>query len=278
MKITNKEKITDNIKDKKSILKYIKDILLDFIYPKNISCIICDNPIKLTNSYSICKDCFKELHFLKDACLKCGKPLVNHNLEYENIKDCPSCKRRTFYFDRAISCIEYNKTSKKMILDFKYRNKTYFCKYVAQIMSEKMELENLTADYLLCVPLHKKRLRKRGFNQAQKIAEDLSEITGIPTLNCIFRKRNTRRLYNLNKKEREQEVKNSFVIKDNDNLLKNKNVILIDDIFTTAATTNEISKELRLVPVNKITVLTLLTRGYDICLMRKMIKIYKIIP
>ena len=238
MKITNKEKITDNIKDKKSILKYIKDILLDFIYPKNISCIICDNPIKLTNSYSICKDCFKELHFLKDACLKCGKPLVNHNLEYENIKDCPSCKRRTFYFDRAISCIEYNKTSKKMILDFKYRNKTYFCKYVAQIMSEKMELENLTADYLLCVPLHKKRLRKR----------------------------NTKRLYNLNKKEREQEVKNSFVIKDNDNLLKNKNVILIDDIFTTAATTNEISKELRLVPVNKITVLTLLTRGYDMYL------------
>ena len=57
-----------------------------------------------------------------------------------------------------------------------------------------------------------------------------------------------------------------FVIKDNDNLLKNKNVILIDDIFTTAATTNEISKELRLVPVNKITVLTLLTRGYDMYL------------
>lgn len=47
-----------------------------------------------------------------------------------------------------------------MILDFKYRNKTYFCKYVAQIMSEKMELENLTADYLLCVPLHKNALEK----------------------------------------------------------------------------------------------------------------------
>ena len=58
----------------------------------------------------------------------------------------------------------------------------------------------------------------------------------------------------------------TFIIKDNDNLLKNKNVILIDDIFTTAATTNEISKELRLVPVNKITVLTLLTRGYDMYL------------
>ena len=68
---------------------------------------------------------------------------------------------------------------------------------------------------------------------------------------------------NLNKKEREQEVKNSFIIKDKDNLLKYKNVILIDDIFTTASTTNEISKLLRLIPVNKITVLTLLTRARD---------------
>ena len=181
----NKIYINDikNIDDIKSILKSFKDTILDFIYPKNISCIICDNPIKLTNTYSICKDCFNKLHFLKDACLKCGKPIIHHNLEYENIKDCPSCIHRSFYFDRAISCIEYDKTSKKMILDFKYKNKTYFCRYVAQIMSEKMELENLSADYLLFVPLHKKRLRKRGFNQAQKIAEDLSDITGIPTLN-----------------------------------------------------------------------------------------------
>ena len=261
----NKIYINDikNIDDIKSILKSFKDTILDFIYPKNISCIICDNPIKLTNTYSICKDCFNKLHFLKDACLKCGKPIIHHNLEYENIKDCPSCTHRSFYFDRAISCIEYDKTSKKMILDFKYKNKTYFCRYVAQIMSEKMELENLSADYLLFVPLHKKRLRKRGFNQAQKIAEDLSDITGIPTLNCIVRCKNTKRLYNLNKKEREQEVKNSFIIKDKDNLLKDRNVILIDDIFTTASTTNEISKLLRLIPVNKITVLTLLTRARD---------------
>ena len=80
-----------NIDDIKSILKSFKDTILDFIYPKNISCIICDNPIKLTNTYSICKDCFNKLHFLKDACLKCGKPIIHHNLEYENIKDCPCC-------------------------------------------------------------------------------------------------------------------------------------------------------------------------------------------
>ncbi|WP_455544330.1 ComF family protein [Intestinibacter sp.] len=250
----------ENMDDIKSILKGFKDIILDFIYPKNITCIICDNPIKLTNTYSMCKDCFKELNFLKDACLKCGKPIINHNLEYEDITDCAYCRQRTFYFDRAISCIEYNKTSKKMILDFKYKNKTYFCRYVAQIMSEKMELENIIADYLLFVPLHKKRLRKRGFNQSEKIAQDLSDITGIPVLNCIFREKNTKRLYNLNRFERQQELKNSFIIKDDENLLHNKNVILVDDIFTTGSTSNEISKMLKLIPVQKITVLALLTR------------------
>ena len=91
-----------NMDDIKSILKYFLDIVLDFIYPKNITCIICDNPIKLNNTYSICKDCFEELHFLKDACLKCGKPIINHNLKYENIAYCPSYKHRSFYYDRAI--------------------------------------------------------------------------------------------------------------------------------------------------------------------------------
>ena len=250
----------DDLKEK---FKEIKELLLDFIYPKNITCIICDNPIKLTNTYSICKDCFKELHFLKDACLKCGKPIINHNLEYESLDSCAYCTKRSFYFDRAISCIEYNDVSKKMILDFKYKNKTYFCRYVAQIMSEKMELENLKADYLLFVPLHKKRLRQRGFNQSEKIAEDLSEITGIPVLKCIYRHKNTRRLYSLSLKERQDELKNSFCIKDDEDLLKNKNVILIDDIFTTGSTANEISKLLRLSCVNKITILTLLTRSID---------------
>lgn len=243
--------------------KEIKELLLDFIYPKNITCIICDNPIKLTNTYSICKDCFKELYFLKDACLKCGKPIVNHSLEYESLDSCAYCAKRSFYFDRAISCIEYNDVSKKMILDFKYKNKTYFCRYVAQIMSEKLELENLKADYLLFVPLHKKRLRQRGFNQSEKIAEDLSEMTGIPVLRCIYRQKNTRRLYSLSLKERQEELKNSFCIKDEENLLKNKNVILVDDIFTTGSTANEISKLLRLSCVNKITILTLLTRSID---------------
>lgn len=263
---TNKIKEVIKINKIKEVIKILINFiypLIDFIYPRNISCIICDKPIGLKNTYSLCKDCFKEMNFLKDACLKCGRPIINHSLEMEHSNCCSECYDKTYYFDRAISCIEYNQISKRIVLDFKYKSKTYLCKYIAQIISEKLYLEDINADYILFVPIHKKRLKKRGFNQSEKIAKDLSKILKIPVKDSIFRIKNTKKLHKLNRREREEEVKNSFLIKDDNNELKNKNIILIDDIFTTGSTVNEISKELRLCSVGKIIVVTLLSRSSD---------------
>lgn len=250
----------------KSLLKLIPNdlketikLLINYIYPRNISCIICDNPIKLNNYYSLCKSCYKEIHFILDGCNKCGKPIVNFNLERESLITCNYCYNKTFYFDKVISCIAYNDTSKKLILDYKYKNKTYLCNYICQIMKEKFLLEEIDVDYIVFVPLHKKRLKKRGFNQSEKIANKLSKLIDIPILDCISRVKNTKRLYNMNKKAREKELKNGFKVNDNIYLLKNKNVILIDDIFTTGSTVNEISKILKINSVNKIYIFTLLT-------------------
>lgn len=142
------------------IFKYITNILIDFIYPDNISCIICNNPINKSNTYSMCKSCFNEMNFILDGCIKCGKPIIYHSLEKQDISGCSSCFNKTFYFDKSISCIEYNNISKKLILDFKYKSKTYMSNYIADIMKEKLEIENINFDYILYVPLHKKRLKK----------------------------------------------------------------------------------------------------------------------
>lgn len=249
--------IPDNIKE-------VIMILINYIYPRNIACIICDNPIKLTNSYSLCKNCFKELNFILDGCNKCGKPIINRNLERESLIECNYCYNKTFYFDKVISCIEYDNISKKLILDFKYKNKTYLCRYIAYLMKERFLLENIKIDYILFVPLHKKRLSKRGFNQAEKIAKRLGELLDIPVLDCISRVKNTKRLYRLDKKDREKELKNGFKVKENINLIKNKDVILIDDIFTTGSTANEISKVLKINSINSICIFTLLTTYVDV--------------
>ena len=244
-------------------IKEIIKLLINYIYPKNISCIICDNPIKLSNSYSLCKDCYNNLHFILDGCNKCGKPILNFNFERESLITCNYCYNKTFYFDKVISCIAYDEISKKLILDYKYKNKTYLCRYIVNLMKEKFILENIKADYILYVPLHKKRLKKRGFNQSERIASRLSEVVDIPVLDCIERVKNTKRLYNMNKINREKELKNGFSIKENINLIKNKSIILIDDIFTTGSTVNEISKILKINGVNHICVFTLLTTYVD---------------
>ena len=102
-------------------IKEIIKLLINYIYPRNITCIICDNPIKLSNSYSLCKDCYNNLHFILDGCNKCGKPILNFNFERESLITCNYCYNKTFYFDKVISCIAYDEISKKLILDYKYK-------------------------------------------------------------------------------------------------------------------------------------------------------------
>lgn len=299
---------------------------MDFFFPQNITCLICQKPIDPNNTYSLCKDCFEEMTFIKEECHKCGKSVINRinfdksddeedNLADEEIKEiednciiltgnneskdavnlkidddeeyilekfeeyregygkveekkieytrCKFCENKNFYFDRAISCIEYCDKSKVLVLSLKYYGNTYMSRYIAQVMRDKLEFEQLSADYIIPVPLHKKRMRIRGFNQAEKIASYLSECTNIPIIDCIKRNRNTKRLYALNKFQREKELKNAFEVKEDSEEIIGKRIILVDDIFTTGTTVNEISKKLKIYGVDEIIVLTFLTRNID---------------
>lgn len=301
-------------------------LIMDFFFPQNITCLICQKPIDPNNTYSLCKDCFEEITFIKEECHKCGKPVINRinfdksddeedNLADEEIKEiednciiltgnneskdavnlkidddeeyilekfegyregygkveekkieytrCKFCENKNFYFDRAISCIEYCDKSKVLVLSLKYYGNTYMSRYIAQVMRDKLEFEQLSADYIIPVPLHKKRMRIRGFNQAEKIASYLSECTNIPIIDCIKRNRNTKRLYALNKFQREKELKNAFEVKEDSEEIIGKRIILVDDIFTTGTTVNEISKKLKIYGVDEIIVLTFLTRNID---------------
>lgn len=299
---------------------------MDFFFPQNITCLICQKPIDPNNTYSLCKDCFEEMTFIKEECHKCGKPVINRinfdksddeedNLADEEIKEikdnciiltgnneskdavnlkidddeeyilekfegyregygkveekkieysrCKFCENKNFYFDRAISCIEYCDKSKVLVLSLKYYGNTYMSRYIGQVMRDKLEFEQLSADYIIPVPLHKKRMRIRGFNQAEKIASYLSECTNIPIIDCVKRNRNTKRLYALNKFQREKELKNAFEVKEDSEEIIGKRIILVDDIFTTGTTVNEISKKLKIYGVDEIIVLTFLTRNID---------------
>jgi len=107
--------------------------------------------------------------------------------------------------------------------------------------------------FLAAVPLAQKRLRERGFNQAQALAEELAKIWQIPmATQCLEKTRETRRQAELSQSERRNNLRGAFVCPDAASI-KNKNVVLVDDVVTTGATMEECAKVLRRAGAAKVT-------------------------
>ena len=98
-----------------NLITNLINVFLDFLYPENISCILCDCSISKNTTYSMCKDCFSNINFILDGCIKCGKPIINYSLEEQSIDGCSYCLNKSFYFDKVISCVEYTEISKKIV-------------------------------------------------------------------------------------------------------------------------------------------------------------------
>lgn len=116
-----------------------------------------------------------------------------------------------------------------------------------QVFSKRAEFQTWTPDntVILAVPMHSFRKRKRGYNQAAEIAQGFSIASGIPVLeeNVVVRSRFTRSQTGFSQTRRAQNVRSAFTVKRPDCLLQRK-VLIIDDVFTTGATTFEIAQTL----------------------------------
>lgn len=250
-------------------MNYLFKAILDIVYPQNLSCILCKMPISRTNRYSICKSCYNKMVFISNACPRCGKPVINTSLKHGvDILDCDYCRDKSTLYDRNISFLEYDDTTKHLVFDFKYNSKTFMANIISSIMGDM--LENIYSDLIkeidciAYVPISEKRIKERGFNQAYEIGKRLGYRVDIECLDILVRKKETRKLHGLSADERKKELRSAFKI---DNRYKSyidgKVVAVVDDIFTTGATLNEISKELKIHGASQVIGLTFLTGAYQ---------------
>jgi len=143
---------------------------------------------------------------------------------------------------------------KKLIHNFKYKP---FARELAKTLAfliiihfknleKSPEFLNKKEEFVLIpIPLHKRRLRWRGFNQAKEIAKELSVFLKIPVLDDILiKEKETHPQVNLSEKERKENIKGAFIVK-NEEKIKRKKVLLVDDVFTTGATMEEATKVLK---------------------------------
>jgi ComF family protein len=208
------------------------------LFPRR--CPVCDKIIQPVGLL-ICPGCRSKLSYTEATCCKkCGKSIENAQLEY-----CYGCSRhkRTFY--SGIALLDYNSLAKKIIADFKYHNKRENADFLVDEAWRlyKKELCCMGADALVPVPLHARKKRLRGFNQAEELALRLGEKMSLPVYkHGLIRKKNTKPQKELGYKERLNNVITAFEF---GNIPREiKSVILVDDIYTTGSTAEACSRVL----------------------------------
>ena len=229
------------------------------IFPDNIYCIRCASIIDSTRPYALCDDCIRNFHWTnKKTCDKCGKLMEDDGIYIL----CKDCRHDSHYFKKGFTCLMYGLYEKELVLAFKYGKQGYMGEKLADMMMDRMEPEfenGLNVDIVIPVPIHKKKLRQRGFNQAELMARPLSKKWGLP-LDCktLIRTKSTPAMSNLTPLQRRENIAGAFVIeKVKEGVVKDKSILLVDDVYTTGSTVDECSKVLLAAGAKDVYVITL---------------------
>jgi ComF family protein len=207
-------------------------VLQDLIFPRK--CLACNT--KLIDRDILCNQCLEQLAFIQ-----------NTIISEDNA------------FDLAYALYHFSPLIQSLIHEFKYNDMINIGKFLAV---QAVEFIQTRADFpeidcVIPVPLHRVKKRARGFNQSEVISKIIARNCGFEHLpNVVQRKKFTQTQTMLGRTERKENVSNAFVLK-NSRKIKGKNILLVDDVFTTGATVNSISNLLKNNGVSKIYVLTI---------------------
>lgn len=188
----------------------------------------------------ICQDCMSSLPYNRCCCVLCALPLPEH-IGAEVL--CGRCIKKTPAFDYAYSLFRYEGDIKRLVHQLKFGEKITYARSLGELLYEllvaKLLAEDDKPDCLLPVPLHKSRLRQRGFNQSIEIARVLSRKLQLPIeYDAVMRQRSTSAQTGLNAKQRQKNIKGAFTVKKD---VEGKHVLIIDDVMTTGSTVNELA-------------------------------------
>ncbi len=190
----------------------------------------------------ICAECEEEFSYVQEPyCLCCGKEIAQEEKEY-----CATCQGKTFAFDSCVALMSYDQLAADSLAKFKYGARPEYANFYARALIERRgdDLRRMNPQLIVPVPVHASRLRERGYNQAQVLAEGLGKGLGIPVRDDILiRTRKTIAQKELGAASREKNL--SQAIEVTMPLTGVKRVLVVDDIYTTGSTMQVCAKALR---------------------------------
>ncbi len=227
--------------------KSISRPALDLIFPP--VCIGCHERIG-RDAKLLCEPCIETISPIVDGfCEVCGSPLDN--------KDCEVCWDSKIYFDFSRSVFRFDGAIRQMIHELKYNGFLSPVGWLAEHAANYLTTNGIykDIDVIMAVPLHTVRKRERGFNQSELIARDIANRMGLAYCEPVKRRHYTESQTHLTKTQRMQNLKSAFVLKPRVDIA-GKHILLVDDVFTTGSTVNEIARILRTANPAQIAVLT----------------------
>jgi len=210
----------------------LKRTALDFLFPR--WCVGCGREGEF-----ICPSCLRSLPRIKPPlCPKCGRPQSSATL-------CPGCAGWQANIDGIRSPFRFDGVIRQAIHELKYRNLRAIAGLLAQWLNDYLTTNPVPGEVVVPVPLHPKRLRERGYNQSRLLAKELAKLSGLPLVdNCLIRKRySPPQARTATVAGRRVNVANAFFCRDQ--RLRDKGVLLIDDVSTSGATLDACARALK---------------------------------
>jgi ComF family protein len=237
------------------LLKPLGRHLLEVFFPR--SCVHCGDAVERSDYAFFCRACSREFFLSKPpACTTCGYPFFGM---LAGPRVCPHCVELTPLFDQGKTLFLAKGPARSLIHELKYKAGFYVLRDVHRMLEQapfyKAYFEGAV---LVPVPLHTAKLRERGFNQSERIADALCRATQARAVaNCLVRTVYTQTQTRLSRAARHQNVKNAFALADDAVVIPDQTYILIDDVFTTGSTLNACAAVLREAGVTRLKVATL---------------------
>ena len=218
----------------------IKENLIAFLYPTTARCSLCKRVLFLQKD-PFCDNCKDKISFVDNKqCLSCGNPISDDSIK----QVCINCTDKEIFFRDGISLFLYDDISKSIIYDFKYNNQPDVAYRCGELLSEKLRSADWfnAIDFIAYVPVSEKTFIERKYNQSAIIADAINKKCDIIIYNQLFNKKpDIKDQTTLTSQQRQENVRNAFILND-PNIVKQKNILLVDDVITSGATLNALSK------------------------------------
>ena len=212
---------------------------VEFVYPS--TCPLCNARVETHGE--LCADCWTSFNWIDGPkCIRCGFPFAS-SFDLSPNMMCPTCAAGKCELDLIRSACVYDDASRAAMLPYKHSGRVQYSRFMSRAMIWALRDVDIMPDVVMPVPVARKRLFQRGYNQATLLARPIARAYGVRVDHDSVARKYRENMGHKTAAQRAKNIHNVFVVRNPDQI-RGKKILLVDDVMTTGATFNELYRVL----------------------------------